>query len=173
MDYYNSLFLEVQNLRDYGLSDEYVFEELVTKGYSEEEIGWAFGQLDGTSQIEENYNEQADYYPEVDNRISAEQIIYEKAEEIVDTLIDEKWEELVKEVKKIVDFKEKIEDNLKKTENEVKIINENFLRIKEDFWIKLDLYDENIKKASQLLWKFRLVGTKVIPEFIECVSSFR
>ncbi|MBT4111328.1 hypothetical protein HOE37_05705 [Candidatus Woesearchaeota archaeon] len=176
-DYYNNLLLEVKNLRNYGLSDEYVFDELITKGYSEEEINWAFGQPDETFQNEEedfdeNFQEQGDYFTEVGN-ISTEQMIYEKVEEIVDTLIDEKWEELVKEVKKIIVFKERIEKKLERTRNDFDILNDDFLKMRNNFEIRINQCNKNIDTAIDLLSGVKLVGIKVIPEFVECVSSLR
>jgi len=114
---------EVQQLRDQGLSDSVIMEELSKKGYKPEQINSAIMANDSGMDMgaPEQYPPQdappmgapmdpGMGPPPAEAPTADDGGMYERIEEITENLIDEKWDELIAEVKKIIDWKEKVEE---------------------------------------------------------------
>lgn len=95
----------------------------------------------------------------------------ERISEIAEAIINEKWEELIEEVKKITDWKEKVEGNLSKLSSSVEHLKEEFSELHKGVLGKISDYDEHIRDVGSELKAVEKVFKDVIPSFTENVSE--
>jgi hypothetical protein len=183
---------DVLQLREQGLTDALIAEELKNRGYNQKQVAQALSQADlaaGSGAGMTAPEAESSAYGGYGNvsqplaQASASQFspqasfgdsnLYERMEEIVENMIDEKWDELLAEVKKIVEWKESIE------EKQVQIIND-LEKLKEDFTVlhqgvlgKLEDYDTQMRDVGTELKAVGRVFKDVVPEFVENVKELK
>src|SRR3989344_6477988 len=104
---------------------------------------------------------------------SDESNIYERIEEIVEGMIDEKWDELISEVKKIIQWKEGVEEKQAKLANDVEKLKEDFKVLHEGVLGKLEDYDTRMRDVGTELKAVGKVFKDVIPEFVDNVKELK
>ncbi len=179
----------VLNLRQQGLTNNQIIQELQRQGYNSQQI---FDALN----INEPTNAPAGPIPGQPEPTSAPQgmppqmpegmapegmpaeepsmdfdVNKEKIEEMAEAIIDEKWEELVKSINKIIEWKEKMETTIHKIEQEIKDIKDNFNQVHDSIIGKIHEYDKNILNVGTELKAMEKVFEKVLPTFTENVSE--
>jgi hypothetical protein len=97
--------------------------------------------------------------------------IYERIEAITESMIDEKWDELISEVKKIVEWKEKIEERQLKIIGDLEKIKEDFKTLHHGVLGKLGDYDNRMRDVDTELKAVGKVFKDVIPVFVENVKE--
>lgn len=95
----------------------------------------------------------------------------EEIEEIVEPIIDEKWEELMKSVDKIVAWKESTETKIVKIQHSIKDLKDRFEELHSGILAKVGEYDKNIKDVGSDIKAMESVFKKVLPTFTENVSE--
>lgn len=127
---------EVLQLRQQGLTDDIIVDELSQQGYQQQQISEAIAQADATGQgsdygaqggmpgsmpmmPQEMPSTQPSYQGDVNN-------IYERIEEIAESMIDAKWDDLIAEVKKIIEWKNKTEERQLKLQHDVDKLKDDF-----------------------------------------------
>lgn len=95
----------------------------------------------------------------------------ERISEIAEAIINEKWEELIEEVRKITEWKEKVEGNIGKLSSSVAQVKEEFSELHKGVLGKISEYDENIRDVGSELKAVEKVFKDVIPSFTENVSE--
>ncbi|MBI2669094.1 hypothetical protein HYX14_04600 [Candidatus Woesearchaeota archaeon] len=97
--------------------------------------------------------------------------IYSRMEDIAETLIDERWEELIDEVKKVVVWKEKVEDRLQLLETSVNKLKEDFTLLHHGVLGKLEEYDTRMQDVGTELKAVGKVFKDVVPVFTQNVKD--
>ncbi len=97
--------------------------------------------------------------------------IYSRMEDIAETLIDERWEELIDEVKKVVAWKEKVEDRLQLLETSVNKLKEDFTLLHQGVLGKLEEYDTRMQDVGTELKAVGKVFKDVVPVFTQNVKD--
>ncbi len=192
----NSPVEEVQNLRAQGLTDSVIMEELTQKGLSPDAVNQAIMSLEpldvppspngapGAPNPFPNQTMQppmgdmqpptgsgySDYAPNVGTSSSPANV-YDRIEEITENLIDEKWDELISEVKKIVDWKNKFEEKQMKLAHDVAKLKEDFSTLHQGVLGKLDDYDNRMQDVGTELNAVGKVFKDVVPQFVENVKE--
>lgn len=172
---------QVLELRQQGLSDEMIAEELRRSGISGQEIGSVLGQSMGDYPADDASfgMEEPAYAPKKSGRGAAggmnseEGNIYERIEAITESMIDEKWEELIGEVKKIVEWKNKIEEKQARIQNDLDKLKDDFKVLHQGVLGKLDDYDSRMKDVGVELKAVGKVFKDVIPEFVDNVKELK
>ena len=95
----------------------------------------------------------------------------EEIEEIVEPIIDEKWEELMKNVDKIITWKELTESRIVKIEQMMQDLKERFEELHKGILSKIGDYDKSIKDVGSDIKAMESVFKKVLPTFTENVSE--
>ena len=181
------LISEVQRLRAQGLTDAVILDELTRRGYGSEDVNAAIMQADAAAQPEEAAPTGGEYqggessgyqypsnpagYPAASGMAPAESGMFERMEEIAESLIDEKWEALLKEVKKILDWKEKVEAQQKELLSTVKKLKEDFTVLHQGVLGRLEEYDTRMQDVGTELKAVGKVFKDVVPEFVENVKE--
>ncbi len=177
---------KVLELRKSGLTDNLIIEELKKEKIAPDQIQAAIAQADASaspSQVNTS-NEPGMAMPPAQPGVEGEPQpaaptadqegnIYERIEEITEGMIDEKWDELIAEVKKIVAWKEEFEDKNKKLESELGKLKEDFKILHQGVLGKLEDYDTQMKDVGTELKAVGKVFKDVIPEFVENVKELK
>jgi hypothetical protein len=184
---------EVLQMREQGLTDNLISEELKKRRFSPQQISMAIAQADASSGMEisdnggnsmdaNSYGQNYGGYqqqPMAPQQMPAQEDntddnnLYERIEETVEGMIDEKWDELIGEVKKIVEWKEKMEDNLHKLSSDVDKLKEDFKLLHQGVLGKVDEYDNRMRDVDTELKAVSKVFKDVVPEFVENVKELK
>jgi len=170
---------EVLQLRQQGLTDDIIVDELSQRGYNQQQISEAISQADQSAPaaepayspgqmpsmpMQEMPSPQPAYQEDMSN-------VYERMEEIAESLIDEKWDDLIAEVKKIIDWKNKVEEKQSKLQHDVDKLMDDFKMLHEAVLGKLEDYDTRMQDVGTELKAVGKVFKDVIPTFVDNVKE--
>ncbi|MBI2665681.1 hypothetical protein HYX12_03615 [Candidatus Woesearchaeota archaeon] len=186
------IFTEVMDLRSQGLTDNVILNELNRLGYSQREIQAALAKADYAatqmqplpsqmpSAEEMPMPEEQEYAAPMPSRSMPsgsgkgdDDNIYERIEEITESMIDEKWDELIAEVKKIVRWKEQVEEKQTKMAGDLERLKEDFKVLHQGVLGKLEDYDTRMRDVGTELKAVGKVFKEVIPEFVDNVKELK
>ena len=161
-----------ENMRQQGYNSQQIFDAM----NSAEPYNAPAGPIDNFSPDNQGFPEQEaenDFpsAPEKHNHHFSDS--KETIEEMAEAIIDEKWEELVKSINKIIEWKEKIESDVTKLEQQVKDIKDNFTNLQSSIIGKINEYDKNIVNVGTEVRAMEKVFEKVLPTFTENVGELR
>jgi phage shock protein A len=160
----NNLISEVLELRSQGLSDAVVKQELQSRGYLPSQVEQALQQADTPYLSAASGSGMP--APDQGN-------IYERIEEITESIVDEKWDDLIAEVKKIVEWKESLEQKQAKVQADLDKLKENFAALHQGVLGRLEDYDERMQDVGTELKAVGKVFKDVIPVFVENVKELK
>jgi uncharacterized protein YoxC len=93
------------------------------------------------------------------------------SEELIEAIIEEKWNDLVKDIEKIAQWKTATESRLARIEQSVKDISSNFDQLHQGILGKVGEYDKHILDVGTELKAMEKVFEKVLPLFTENVAA--
>ena len=175
----NPLISKVTQLRSQGLTDNLIMEELRKQGHNPEQINQAIGHADqntgGGMSVMGNPStgNVASETASAPQGGEEEGNIYERIEEITENMINQKWDELISEVKKIMDWKEKIEERQTKMVGDLEKIKEDFGSLHQGVLGKLEDYDSRMQDVGTELKAVGKVFKDVVPVFVENVKELK
>jgi len=131
---------------------------------------------------ENSQNQNQAYYPEQENYSSAVQYSQpagqqtqpdtkERISEIAEAIIDEKWNDLLAAVQKIVEWKEKTDQRIIVIEQQLKNISENSDRVQKAVLEKVNDYNTTITDVNTELKALEKVFQKILPGFVDNVNE--
>lgn len=92
-------------------------------------------------------------------------------EEIAEAIIDEKWEELVRNLNKFSEWKEKTDSTISKMEQEITDVRDSFDKLHRAIIGKIGEYDQNILNVGTEIKAMERVFQKILPTFTENVNE--
>jgi hypothetical protein len=92
-------------------------------------------------------------------------------EELIEAIIDEKWNDLVKDVNKIVAWKEAMTQRIEKLEQRQDDLKADYDKLHEGVIGKVGEYDKNILEVGAEVRAMEKVFSKVLPVFTENVAE--
>lgn len=92
-------------------------------------------------------------------------------EELVEAIIEEKWNELVKDINKVIEWKQKADVKLTAMEQQMTDMQQQFDKLHQAIIGKVGDYDKHILEVSTQLQAMEKVFGKVLPTFIDNVSE--
>ncbi len=95
----------------------------------------------------------------------------ERIQEVAEAIIDEKWEELVKDIKKVIEWKEKSEDRIAKLEQQIIDLRMSIDSLTKSIMSKISAYDQNIVDVGTEVKAMEKVFQKVLPTLTESVNK--
>jgi prefoldin subunit 5 len=95
----------------------------------------------------------------------------EEVEELVESIIEEKWDELSKDISKIVEWKNEIESRISKLEQRFDSLKSDFDKLHQAIIGKIGDYDKNILEVGAEIKAMEKVFSKVLPIFTENVNE--
>ncbi len=95
----------------------------------------------------------------------------ERVEELAEAIIDEKWNEIVRSINKIVDWKERNEARITKIEQQISDLKDSFDKLHKGILGKIGEYDKNLTSVGTEIKAMEKVFQKVLPTLTENVSE--
>lgn len=92
-------------------------------------------------------------------------------EELIEAIIDEKWNELVKDITKIIEWKNSTESRVSAMEQEIKDLSASFDKLHQGVVGKIGEYDKHILDVGAEIKAMEKVFSKILPVFTENVSA--
>ncbi|MEK6901550.1 MAG: hypothetical protein AABX37_04360 [Nanoarchaeota archaeon] len=160
-----TLISEVMQLRSQGLPDSLVTGELTKRGYSPEDISLAISQADVSSVSGGGASSPQS------NGITPQSDIYSRFEELAESIIDEKWDDLLAEVRKIMEWKSRVEERQNAIEREQQKLAEDFKTLHLGVLGRLEDYDTRMRDVGIQLNAVGKVFKDVIPQFVDNVKE--
>jgi uncharacterized protein (DUF433 family) len=95
----------------------------------------------------------------------------QRIEELAEAIIDEKWNEIVRSINKIIDWKERVEARVTKMEQQLDDMQRNFDMLHKGVLGKISDYDQNLQNVGAEIKAMDKVFQKVLPSLTESVSE--
>ncbi|MBN2052095.1 hypothetical protein JW756_01210 [Candidatus Woesearchaeota archaeon] len=171
---------QIRAMRARGFDNNQIVQALQRNGYSSTQIFDALNQADlvAGSGIPEppgfapapppQGGSAPDAAPAAD---SGAGISSEEVEELVESVISEKWDELSKDINKIVEWKADVETKLIKLDQRLESIKDDFDKLHQAIIGKIGEYDKNILEVGAEIKAMEKVFSKVLPVFTENVNE--
>jgi len=176
-------------MRRQGLSNNQIVQSLQRDGYDSGQIFDAMNQADlqsgapmdmgGPPQGMPSYEPQPSFAPSLpppdgmpppfSSSISSPDV--QKVEEIAEAIIDEKWEEMIKSINRIMEWKDATENRMAKIEQQFADLKDNFENLHAAIVGKVGEYDKNIMNVGTEIKAMEKVFQKILPTFTENVSE--
>ncbi|MBN2368124.1 hypothetical protein JXC34_03820 [Candidatus Woesearchaeota archaeon] len=191
---------DILQMRQQGLSNNQIIQNLQRHGYSNTQIFDAMNQADTKMAVEGGPNFQQFSSPNQDSpelftqpplnndsgmtghsmqsdqphpssggeSFQTDQV---KIEELVEAIIEEKWVELAKDVNRIVEWKNKIENKITEIEINLNNLKDSFSDLNKAVLSKINDYDKHILEVGSDVKAMEKVFSKVLPVFTENVNE--
>ncbi len=95
----------------------------------------------------------------------------ERIEEVAEAIIDEKWNELLKDINKMIEWKEKTESRLTIIEQNIQNLKSSFESLHKGVLGKISEYDQNLQEVGTDIKAMEKVFQKILPSFTENVNK--
>jgi ElaB/YqjD/DUF883 family membrane-anchored ribosome-binding protein len=186
----------VLQMREQGLSNNQIISSLQREGYQTTQIFDAMNQADlkradGSPQENQGYSQEQQIspqelmYPNEQQFQQPQQNIQQdayqqpnynqedvtKIEELVEAVVEEKWVDLGKDVKRVTEWKSKVDADISSIKQEINDLKETFNTLHKNIIGKIDEYDKNISNASTNIKAMESVFQKAIPRFTENINE--
>jgi len=152
--------------RQQGYDTETIKQGLIQQGYSEQQVLDAFNQADMKPQAIASPVQGMAPPQQYGSANSSED-----TEAIVESLIEEKWQDLQQQLKQITEWKERIDSQVIKLTQEMGLLKENFDKLHEGVLGKISEYDNNLKDVGSSVKAMDEVFKKVLPTMTESVNK--
>lgn len=168
----------VQTLQSQGYNTSQIFDAINQAGLSggfqanepEPEVGMPeYGQEYEQHPYQQQQSFQSFQAPkEVQPPVTIDE---ERIQEVAEAIIDEKWEELAKDIKKVIEWKEQSENRLAKLEQQVIDMRLSIDSLTKSMMAKVSAYDQNIVDVGTEVKAMEKVFQKVLPSLTESVNK--
>ncbi|MBI2654120.1 hypothetical protein HYX02_04890 [Candidatus Woesearchaeota archaeon] len=95
----------------------------------------------------------------------------ERIQEVVEAIVDEKWDELVKDIRKVIEWKDRSEERLAKLEQQIIDMRLSIDSLTKSVMTKISSYDQNIVDVGTEIKAMEKVFQKVLPSLTESVNK--
>lgn len=166
----------VQTLQSQGYNTSQIFDAINQAGLSggfeanepEPEVGM---QDYGQGYEQQPYQQQSPptFTPrEIQPPVTIDE---ERIQEVAEAIIDEKWEELAKDIKKVIEWKDQSENRLAKLEQQLIDMRLIIDSLTKSMMAKVSAYDQNIVDVGTEVKAMEKVFQKVLPSLTESVNK--
>ncbi len=172
-----SLVDRVMQLRQQGMNNNQIIQSLISQGNSYPDVFNAMSQADmmGTqatgAALQQMQPMPSAPMPPQQMQMPQQENIHEKVEEIAEAIIEEKWDELVKNMNKVIEWKTKTDAKIAQIEQKLKDVDQNFEELHRAVLGKVGEYDKNIQDVGTELKAMGKVFEKIIPTLTENVNE--
>ena len=185
---------DVIQFKEKGLSNNQIIQILQRDGYNATQINDALNQskitqtikpikIEGETMVENPMNNfgqvpqgqqpqpmQNPMQPQM-NMQQPQETTDERIQEIAESIIEEKWEDVVQNMNKVIEWKEKVETELTSLEQQFKDLKDNFDKVHTGLIGKVGEYDTHIQDIGTNIKAMEEVFKKILPGFIENVNK--
>ncbi len=158
---------KIQEMKDKGMSNTQVLESLQDQGYS-------------TSQIYDSLRPEANAPPPPGAvspgpvpppHPSQPPLPSADTEELVEAIIDEKWNDLMADINKVIEWKDSSEERIVKMEQQLADMKDQLDQLHKAIIGKVTEYDQHILDVGAEVKAMEKVFSKVLPAFTDNVAE--
>lgn len=102
---------------------------------------------------------------------NSQELTPEYVEEIVEAVIDERWTEIIDNIRKVIEWKNAMDQDLVKMKQQIVSLNSQFDELHKAVVGKIGEYDQNILNVGTEIKAMERVFEKVLPAFTENVKE--
>lgn len=165
-----NLVNQVVKMRSQNMSNDEVVQRLLYQGFSNAEIFDAMNQADSSQSYdppaEPSFNPGTYSPPQTDSSPDANKI-----SEIAESIIEEKWGELVDHVNRIIEWKSSMELKLVSMDEQIKNMKLGFDSLQKAIMGKIGDSDTVMREVSTDIKALEQVFKKILPGFVENVNE--
>lgn len=158
-------------MRSQGLTNDQIAQSLIREGFTNQQIYDAMSQADVKNSIQAPMSAQQMSNPMQIPNIPSTDSIMEKVEEVAEVIIEEKWNALVKDVNKIIDWKEQMDSKITELNTVISKLHQDFQNLQSSIYQKVGEYDSHISTVGTELKALEMVFQKTLPTFTENVNE--
>lgn len=172
---------KIIDLKNQGYDDNTIITTLQQEGYNFADILDAINQANlktgiaqplGGDGVRYGYEGTSTEMPTAPPTETMEDTAFkQKITSIIEPLIEEKWEELLKDLSSIGEWKDKSETRLIKLEENMKSLKENFKTLHESILTKIGEYDQHMVDITAELKAIEMVFQKSLPILSENINE--
>ena len=173
----------ILGLKSQGLSNDQIVQTLQNEGYKASQIFDAMRH----AEIRESVGGPAslENYPQAQNPLnlggggfgsgmnmqSSGGVDINKIEEVAEAIIEEKWAVLEDNIKKVITWKEHVDEQMNEMNEKIRQLNQDFVNLQAAIVGKTGEYDRTMKDVGTGLKAMSMVFQKILPGFIENVNE--
>ncbi len=173
---------QVMTMKNQGYADNQIVENLQGQGYNSSQVLDAMNQAGMSQQMpDQPAPEQAPHpaepYPPTEQYTQQPPEDYgtpvtekERIEELAEAIIEEKWNELVKDINKVIEWKETTESRINRIEEGLNDLKGGLDSLHKSIIAKISDYDKNIGNVGVEIKAMEKVFQKVLPTLTENVN---
>jgi hypothetical protein len=173
---------QVRTMQTQGMDSNQIIQALQRDGFNATQIFDAMNQatmgastpavLPPQKPRGESMNEQG-YYPPPKPASSQPTELFggHSTEEMVESIIDEKWNELVKDITTIIEWKNQTQITIVTMEQQFRDLKDQFDKLHQALIAKIGEYDKNILDVGAEVKAMEKVFSKVLPVFTQNVAE--
>jgi enamine deaminase RidA (YjgF/YER057c/UK114 family) len=162
-------------MKQQGLSNNQIIEALQRQGFNTNQILDAMNQADISMQTRRPFDVAGNAGLNASSLVSGqgqfEELDSGRVEEIAEAIIEEKWNDLMENINRIIEWKEKTETRITQMESAVKSMKDDFDKMHVAVLERVGEYDKHIGDVGTEVKALEKVFQKVLPGFIENVSE--
>ncbi len=172
---------KVLNLKSQNLTNNQIIQSLQREGYTVNQVYDAMNQAELKANVEaypmepgqfqNQFQEPMQQTQSNTNNAQPPQYSQDTLQALVEAVIEEKWEELVKGMQRVIDWKDKTEQRLTSVEQDIKDVKESFSKLHAALVEKVGEYDQHVMGVSTELQALEKVFQKILPGFVESVGE--
>lgn len=175
---------QVRTMQAQGLDNNQIIQALQRDGYSSAQVFEALNQVSmappaapqapGEHHMQQpspNFPPSPRPIPSPIQQSSPSPSYGPSTEETVEAIIDEKWNELVKDINTIIEWKNQAQQTIITIEQEFKDLKDQFDKLHQALIAKIGEYDKNILDVGAEVKAMEKVFSKVLPVFTENVAE--
>jgi len=177
----------VLNLKQQGISNNQIISALQRQGYTTNQILDAMNQADMRLQTKRPFDTAGGRMPDMNipegmpggfpnageglPPPGGEMVDSSRIEEIAEAIIDEKWTDLLENINRIIEWKDKTETRITQLETVMRTIKDDFDKMHMGILERVGDYDKHIGEVGTEVKALEKVFQKVLPGFIENISE--
>ena len=181
----------VLKLRNLGYSNQQIIEALQAQGFKSHQIYDALSQADMNDsrdrevpfengsmdavqgQPEAQYPPQQGQnyttYPSSSSGVDAGMV--DKIQQISEQIIEERWTDIVNNIKKVAEWKERTEDRIRNVELKLGVLTEQVKSVEESVLDRMKQYDTHVVQFSSDFKAMEMVFKDVVPKFTQGIQE--
>lgn len=169
----------IMAMKQRGMGNDQIIQELERQGYNSSQIFDALNQLN-MSGSDPPFAPQGMDQPQMQNPSYSQpmpqfeppqQVDREQVEEIVEAIIDEKWKEFERDIKLVIEWKDKAESKIDQMDQQIRDLVNSLNTLQKSLIGKVAEYDKNLTNVGVEIKAMEKVFQKVLPSLTENVNK--
>ena len=140
-----SLIEQVSNWKKQGYSDESITQYLKSQGFSDNDIYLIMNKVSMGGEKKQVPSSSPSPKPSYNNSMDEGDV---ETEELIEAIIDEKWQDLSKDIKVIIDWKVGVESTLARLDERIKAVESRIDSIEKAVISRVTEYDRHVQMLA-------------------------